>query len=581
MSPSDTWWQTVNAYTLPDAALQHPNRWRKVSQTSGPLSAEYCFNEFVPTEPTNTQAYDMKGLFITPEDTFNGPQLTTANEGDVLRLTARVHNYSLVDMDDPSLTQPADVVKVQFFAQEWCAVNDGSCTLHEFIGPWFFLGETNIGPIPGVNSTQTGNPVNHALGSITWGTGIDTQKPTFGCGQSGSKTDCGGKYLKFWVVTWMEDASGNLVAEYKEHGLSALPPNNLKAIADFPIEAISNNAGLYQQEFFVCPADVACPTPDTTDTVVAPASALLSDVSVSRKRVKRHQPVHVSATLTTDAHGVGPVHIFYYDGAPDQDGVLLDVEQIPYISADSQYVSRIEIRPGTSGLRDIHAVVHHSGVSQVSSTQLNVSSQDITTTSCTDPLSPGANLSGSLLRQGTTNSRFVTHVRGQFKTEQSLDLSQTEFTIDKLLFEDGGAGELIRASDGSIPLPMTLMSLPGNNTHQAVFKNPPGSDPRIMMKLKKRRNQLHMNLVVYSSRSPKPETCLGKPQTTTLETRIHGLSDGQTTHGSLIITEPWLCKKDRDGEIHSLLMLKQRWFDFLLNRFKHSRGLWHSYQSSK
>jgi hypothetical protein len=108
------WWGT--AYTLPDVALNHPQRWTWTNGSSDPNIM--TFNAPVTsTSPFDQEFYMLRGLLVTPAGSPNGTQATTAAVDDTVLLQARVYNYSHLDMDDPSLAQKAASVKVRFYGQ--------------------------------------------------------------------------------------------------------------------------------------------------------------------------------------------------------------------------------------------------------------------------------------------------------------------------------------------------------------------------------------------------------------------------------------------------------------------------------
>ena len=114
--PSGGWWR--QAYTLPDVGFNHPARW----QWDG---ATVTFNtrpKDLATLATAPGFYQMKGFFINRAgDPLSGPNMTTANAGDRLQLTARVYNFSPVATDDPALVHPAQTIFVTFWVQEYDA----------------------------------------------------------------------------------------------------------------------------------------------------------------------------------------------------------------------------------------------------------------------------------------------------------------------------------------------------------------------------------------------------------------------------------------------------------------------------
>lgn len=211
-----------DAYNLPDVAVNHPARraWNTATLTA-------TFNAPSTEEsPVDQPFYQMKGFLITPANAGGqGPQLSQASDGDQLLLQAWIYNYNLAEMP------PGTQVHVRFYVQ---GHDTGTSSL---AGNSIQIGDdVTLAPIPAFpvlsRSSQAGQPSspNWVLASTTFDT----------TGYGGSN---GNSYV-FWVVTWMEDASSNLVLEIPDHGLTQVPgsPNQ---ITDVPIQAYSNNVGFY------------------------------------------------------------------------------------------------------------------------------------------------------------------------------------------------------------------------------------------------------------------------------------------------------------------------------------------------
>ena len=238
------------AYSLPDVALNHPARWDWTKSTQSAT-----FNS--PTQSANLlddSFYWMKGFFIVQAGgTAAGPNLIEATAGDQLSLSARIYNYSLVDTNSASLAQPAASIHVRFYGQFSCnsgvntensciGPNNTTCAANTLCGSSFLIGETQIASIPGFDSpSNQGTQPNWA---ITQPVNFDT-------------TPYSNTYLAFWVVTWMEDANGNLIPEMPGHGLTANPAGmTFQQISQVPFESYSNNVGMYEvhSPFFIFPA---------------------------------------------------------------------------------------------------------------------------------------------------------------------------------------------------------------------------------------------------------------------------------------------------------------------------------------
>ncbi|MGH6895321.1 MAG: hypothetical protein ACREJ5_02065 [Geminicoccaceae bacterium] len=377
------WWTDGPSPYLsaPDVALNHPFRWTLVSESSGPLSSVYCFNVLDRDDVQKGGGYAIKGLFVLSEGATTGPQLTIADEGDTLQLQARVYNYSRLDMDQAS---PAvSHVQVQFYGQEW------DPSTQEFTGDAFLIDEVTLDPIPGNNVNNQG--LNSALASTTFDTGS--------CPLEGG---CGGKYLKFWLVVWMEGADGNLVADYQDHGLTTAPATPFTSIGQANIEPISNNVGYYDQEIYICPEGAQCTVPPDG---LAETALAIDEVMVATDQAATFETLEVSARLRSGEEPVGPVLVFFYDGDPENGGLAFEVEHVPFIEANAGYLTKVRYQPKTSGVRDIFVVAHAGGGAVTGTTRLEVAEPADSPPTCQNPLTLASRLSGSIGRVGTPGAR--------------------------------------------------------------------------------------------------------------------------------------------------------------------------------
>ena len=324
-SDAGGWWK--QAYTQPDVALNHPTRWgvKLASGSSNPndgtclaISAGSSdidcasLSASDAADPWLSDFHAMRGLFITgAEASGQGPQLDTATAGDQLLLQARVYNYSLAAMP------PGTKVHVRFYGVPWNNNDD------EANGPSFLIGESVIGPIPPFN-TDTAHP-NWQL--------VPIPRPF-------DTTPYADQYLVFWVVVWMEDASGSLVSEMPGHGLTAIP-GPLTSFADIaPFEEpYDNNVGFYKSAFYVFPKPSAPLVAKKKPVRVKPAAAFaMTSPTVSVHKTGRSERIVVDLSLVTGDEPIdGGTTVRFYDGDPAKGGKAFDLERIPYMRARDQY----------------------------------------------------------------------------------------------------------------------------------------------------------------------------------------------------------------------------------------------------
>jgi hypothetical protein len=322
------WWR--QAYTMPDVGLNHPERW-----DWSPSTQTASFNFANANDPPQDQAfYHIKGFFITPQDAnATGPQLTTATAGDQLQLQARVYNFSLTDM--PVGTQ----VHVQFYAQGY---KDA-----ELNGDSFLIGEAKLlQPIPGFNSPSTnGTLPNWALVSTTFDTGAHPQ------------TKDGNVNLIFWVLVWMQDAQGNVVAELPDHGLTSdfMPSTTFAQITQVPTESHSNNVGFYGYTgsgFYLAP-----PGSEVGGAPTHPEDLVIERLSVeSPSAVPLDQKTKVTLSLRTGDTALGSLPVVFYDGEPGQGGRPFDIMHLSRLRPNETTLSRVFFRPQSCGTHTVVAV---------------------------------------------------------------------------------------------------------------------------------------------------------------------------------------------------------------------------------
>ena len=346
-SGSDSWWQHV--YTMPDVALNHPGRWTwdRTKQLATFVEANST------TIIEDNYFYLMKGFFISEKGESNGPNLEEASPSDALTLTARVYNYSLVDTNDASLKNPAKDIRVRFYGQLYCMSSstaeascksgNTTCNTAGLCGDSFQIGSDQL--IPSIAGFKAeGTEPNWAT------TSVDFTPANF------EATKSGNAYMVFWVVVWMEDASGKLIPEMSGHGLTSIPAANLTQITQVPFETYSNNVGLYgvHQPFYICPTS-GC-APQTTDLGGAQSNLSLKSITLSATpQLSLEQRTKISATLQATGGSGGPVNIAYYDGNPANHGTLIDVQHIQHMDAGAIYAHRTFFTPETCGAHTLYA----------------------------------------------------------------------------------------------------------------------------------------------------------------------------------------------------------------------------------
>jgi hypothetical protein len=369
--PTDggSWWQ--GAYTRPDLALNRPARWNVSTGTAntGPNCLETgnsgrpysCATFNAPntndSELWNSEFFWMKGLLITPAAApADGPQIIQAVAGDPVRLQARVYNYSLADM-------PAHGnVTVQFYAQPWDTSNNTPS------GDSFLIQNVPIGPIPGFNSSTSNNAVAET-------TRLDTA----------AYAD---QHLIFWVLVVGRDGQGNPLVEMPGHGLTGIPPTvNSIAEAATWIEPYSNNLGYYHSVFYIAPNTAEAISAQASDAKAARTPAGKDGLDIKRFTVEPkvslvNEKVSVSAVLHAGEQALDGVVVRFYDGDPQQGGILFDQEHITHIRANEVAEARVPFRAATCGVHTLYVETHPQ--TKTARTTLNVRRKPASGEQCGD-----------------------------------------------------------------------------------------------------------------------------------------------------------------------------------------------------
>jgi hypothetical protein len=351
-----SWWGSdTSPYSqFIDVALNHPVRWNKTNP-SGTQDSLNCleaggrnncmlFNDPDPSNLWNSQFYWMRGLFVTV-DGVNGPQRNQATAGDQVTLQARVYNYSLMDMPAGS------TIQTRFYRQPMSGTTP--------VGNSVLISQVSTGPLPGFNSETSPNTPNWKV--VT--TSLDT-------------TGLDNTYQIFWVLVWVEDGSGNMIAELPGHGLSA-KPGSLTTIADVPLEEVtldgaaktfSNNVGYLHSKFYIAPQ--ATQAPPTTDPVLS-----IDNMQINPATPGPGERVIVSAEIFSVDAPADAVHVRLFPSAaawhahredPSRPQPKpFDVELLPFIANGKSDQLEVPYQTNMCGKQEILIVAEAAGAEEV------------------------------------------------------------------------------------------------------------------------------------------------------------------------------------------------------------------------
>ena len=385
LSDGGSWWTAPDTdyFTLHDIALSHPQRWvRDSSQGTGDnclldssSSTELCYvsspDSLQPSDIWTNEFYQMKGFFVVPAARDEGgeflapqgPQTAVINADGQVWLQARVHNYSFVATDRNGDGSAADgnAVHVRFYAQEWDATNHVPLAGR----PSVLVDEVVLDQcIPGHSSDTITKAACTNGDADNWV--LATTSQPFDPVSAGIDPGTNGTYVVFWVVAWMENSSGALVPEVTEHGLTGLPGNLTSLTAAGALsETYGNNLGFFHLPTFVCPSGVDCSNVGAAGATEADETAApevrITKLEAPRRPIAAHAPTEVRALLRAGEVSPRAVHTALYEGDPEVDGQIFDVELVPYLRGNDSYLIRTNYRPDSCGPRDIVVVADAGG----------------------------------------------------------------------------------------------------------------------------------------------------------------------------------------------------------------------------
>ena len=239
----------------------------------------------------------MKGLwFLNKNEEQIGYSIT---DGDQVTVRARIYNYSFVDVQN---------VKVKLEAQE--------STNNQDWGERFDIGtDTIISTIHGFQNDL--DKPNWEYAEVTFDTSTSSLNA--------------GKYYRFWVTVDPDNA----ITEIDGHDLG---------------DKYSNNEGYFGIPLFV----------EQSTTLAQPSEGdvVSEEISFSNDKPKKGEEVVISAKISTNHKDFSNIHVYFYEGDPDNGGKLFDVELIPYIEAYKSYTVSVPWNTYVkAGEYQIHAVV--------------------------------------------------------------------------------------------------------------------------------------------------------------------------------------------------------------------------------
>ncbi|TMH69197.1 MAG: hypothetical protein E6H48_02830 [Betaproteobacteria bacterium] len=177
-----------------------------------------------------------------------------------------------------------------------------------------------------------------------------------------------------------------------------------------------------------------------------------------------------------------------------------------------------------------------------------------TTTSAPPPPTPSpdniAGLEGRATQVGAAKNSGTLHISGRFAVQNPVALDQAALTVNALLHEFGGAGELVRGSSDALLVPLSLQPQNGSEPDKGLYTTPPGAQPAVRAQVAPVKGQSGlMDFAIDVDRASilSPSRCAGGSAIAPLGTsflligragepvRVHATANWQC-NGSLLIT---------------------------------------------
>ena len=119
-------------------------------------------------------------------------------------------------------------------------------------------------------------------------------------------------------------------------------------------------------------------------------------------------------------------------------------------------------------------------------------------------------------------------LQGKQPLSGALDLGKASLTLQNVLTEENGAGELLRGGNGAGILPQIFTARPGGTATQAHFESADGAQPSVLLEVKNRdpkKGILEFTLKAEDGVIVTSRRCAANSQRTGLTTRLT-LNDG-------------------------------------------------------
>lgn len=185
------------------------------------------------------------------------------------------------------------------------------------------------------------------------------------------------------------------------------------------------------------------------------------------------------------------------------------------------------------------------GITQLTNTALSAWARPSVVTALTG----SASRAGTLPAPGQDGGAQVV-LQARFAFDGPINLAVSTVTINRLLDEPAGAGELTRGTDGADLLPIMLAPRRGGSRTDAIYETPSGVIPKARVQVgNKGQGVFDVRLAVDRATIPEfPQLCAGDtPGTTNLALNL-AIDDGINPLAVVSTVGPWRCLDPAGGD---------------------------------
>jgi hypothetical protein len=156
---------------------------------------------------------------------------------------------------------------------------------------------------------------------------------------------------------------------------------------------------------------------------------------------------------------------------------------------------------------------------------------------------------GRAVQVGSTTNNASLRLMGRFMVEEPLALDQAVLTLDALLREIGGAGELVQGPAGSLLVPLSLQPLKGSKPDRGIYRTPPGAWPIVHAQVTPvkgfgaQSDLMEFIIDVERATIHNPAGCAGGPPPTAPLTTSFRLVGGSEAPVWVRTTADWQCNR--------------------------------------